>query len=168
MLKIRLKRVGRKHDPSFRIIVTEKHLGPKSGKYIENVGFYNVQKGDKQVDGERIKYWISKGAQVSPTVHNMLISEGVLEGKKINVLPKKKPIEKADGGDGKGGTPTPMPTPTPTTSPTVEVIADGPVVEETVEEAVVEEQALIAAETPTPTEAVSPNPADGQEETPAE
>ncbi len=94
MLKIRLKRVGRKHDPSFRIIVTEKHLGPKSGKYIENVGFYNVLKGEKDIQGERVKYWIGKGAQVSDTVHNLLVSEGVIEGKKKNVLPKKTPILK--------------------------------------------------------------------------
>lgn len=103
MLKIRLKRVGRKHDPSFRIVVTEKHLGPKSGKYIENVGFYNVLKGDKTLNGERIKYWMSKGAQVSNTVHNLLISEGVIEGKKKNVLPNKTPIlkEKTDAPEEK-------------------------------------------------------------------
>jgi len=98
MLKIRLKRVGRKHDPSFRIVVTEKHLGPKSGKYIENVGFYNVLKGEKDIQADRVKYWIEKGAQVSDTVHNLLVSEGVIEGKKKNVLPKKTPIlkEKTD------------------------------------------------------------------------
>ncbi|PIP86823.1 30S ribosomal protein S16 [Candidatus Campbellbacteria bacterium CG22_combo_CG10-13_8_21_14_all_36_13] len=141
MLKIRLKRVGRKHDPSFRIVVTEKHLGPKSGKYIESVGFYNVQKGDKQLDGGRIKYWISKGAQVSPTVHNMLISEGVIEGKKVNVLPKKKPILKEVPVEEKKEVPVAVETPTPTEAPVEEApaVEEQPIAEPVAEEDVAEE-----------------------------
>jgi len=94
MLKIRLKRVGRKHDPSYRVVVTEKHRGPKSGKYIENLGHYDARTNTKNIKGERVKHWISVGAQVSSTVHNLLVSEGILDGKKKNVLPKKKPIVK--------------------------------------------------------------------------
>ena len=129
MLKIRLKRVGRKHDPSFRIVVTEKHLGPKSGKYIENVGFYNVLKGDKNLNGERIKYWISKGAQVSNTVHNLLITEGVIEGKKINVLPKKSPVQKGGGGEEKGETTNSQPKAETSADSTHQPEADQPVTE---------------------------------------
>jgi small subunit ribosomal protein S16 len=94
MLKIRLQRVGRKHDPSYRVVLTEASQGPKSGKFIENLGFYDARKDVREVKGERIKYWIGNGAQVSDTVHNILISEKVIEGKKINVLPKKTPIKK--------------------------------------------------------------------------
>lgn len=94
MLIIRLKRVGRVHEPSFRIVLIDSKFGPKSGKAIEVLGSYDARKGkgNNQVDGERVKYWISKGAQVSDTVHNFLIDQKVLTGKKINVLPKNKII----------------------------------------------------------------------------
>jgi small subunit ribosomal protein S16 len=92
MLKIRLQRVGRRHEPSFRVIVTESTRGPKSGDFIEILGNHNPkQKEMTQLKADRIKYWISKGAQVSGIVHNLLITHGVIEGKKINVLPKKTP-----------------------------------------------------------------------------
>ncbi|OGG72485.1 30S ribosomal protein S16 [Candidatus Kaiserbacteria bacterium RIFCSPLOWO2_01_FULL_53_17] len=91
MLKIRLQRIGRINDPSYRVVVTEHTNGPKAGKATEVVGFYNPKSKERKLDGERIKYWISKGAQASGTMHNMLISAGIISGKKINVLPKKTP-----------------------------------------------------------------------------
>ncbi|OGG55090.1 30S ribosomal protein S16 [Candidatus Kaiserbacteria bacterium RIFCSPHIGHO2_02_FULL_49_11] len=94
MLKIRLTRVGRKNDPSFRVILTESTKGPKSGKYIEALGSYNPIQSTVTLNGERIKYWVSQGAQVSGTVHNLLIQHKVIDGKKINVLPRKSPIKK--------------------------------------------------------------------------
>ncbi|MCW9054608.1 MAG: 30S ribosomal protein S16 [Candidatus Pacebacteria bacterium] len=94
MLKIRLARIGRKNDPSFRVVVTESTRGPKSGKYIEVLGNYNPKMDSVVIDGERAKHWISAGAQVSDTVHNLLVGQGVIEGKKVNVLPKKSPIVK--------------------------------------------------------------------------
>lgn len=90
MLKIRLKRVGRKHDPSYRIVVTEDFRGPKSGKYIENIGSYDPRKDIKKIDAERVKHWISKGVQISDTVHNILVSEKIIESKKKDVSSKKK------------------------------------------------------------------------------
>ncbi len=92
MLKIRLQRVGRKHDPSFRIVLTDSKNGPKSGKFLEILGNYDPKKDIRKVDGDRVKELIATGAQVSDTVHNILLSEKVIEGKKINVLPKKSPI----------------------------------------------------------------------------
>jgi small subunit ribosomal protein S16 len=86
MLMIRLKRVGKKHDPSFRVVLTDSRKGPKSSAFKEILGNYNAQKGEPVFDGERIKYHISKGAQVSDTVHNLLVKAGILEGKKKNVL----------------------------------------------------------------------------------
>ena len=93
MLKIRLKRVGRKHDPSFRIVVVESTKGPKSGNYLETLGNYDARSDKKTVNVDRTKYWISVGAQLSDTVHNILVGEGVISGKKINVLPRKSPIK---------------------------------------------------------------------------
>jgi len=94
MLIIRLQRVGRVHEPSFRIVLTDSKFGPKSGKAVEVLGSYDPRKGKgtNHVDGEKVKYWISKGAQVSETVHNFLVDQKVLTGKKINVLPKNKII----------------------------------------------------------------------------
>jgi len=90
MLMIRLQRIGRKHDPAFRVIVTEKTSGPKSGKFIERVGNYHAKTGEKSFNKERILYWIEKGAKVSQTMHNFLVDEGIVKGKKILATPKKK------------------------------------------------------------------------------
>lgn len=94
MLKIRLKRVGRKHDPSFRLVVVESTRGPKSGQYIENLGSYDARSNSKNINSERASYWLGVGAKPSDTAYNLLVDAGVLEGKKINVLPKKSPIVK--------------------------------------------------------------------------
>ena len=94
MLKVRLQRVGRRNDPSFRVVVTESTRGPKSGKYIEMLGSYSPRQKTVALKGDRIKYWLSVGAQVTGTVHNLLIKEKITTGKKINVLPKKSPIKK--------------------------------------------------------------------------
>ena len=96
MLKIRLQRVGRKHEPSFRLVLTDSKNGPKSGKYQEVLGHYDVRHDNKieQFNVDKIKYWMSNGAQVSETVHNFLVEKKVIAGKKINKLPKKSPIKK--------------------------------------------------------------------------
>jgi small subunit ribosomal protein S16 len=94
MLKIRLQRTGRKNDPHFRLIVTESTLKPKTSQFAEIVGTYNVKAGIFEAKADRVKHWMSVGAQVTPTVHNLLVSKGVLEGKKVNVLPKKTPQKK--------------------------------------------------------------------------
>jgi small subunit ribosomal protein S16 len=91
MLKIRLQRTGRINSPSYRVIVTEHTNGPKTGNFVEIVGTYDPKSKARKLDGERIKYWISVGAQPSATIHNMLISEGITKGKKINVLPTIAP-----------------------------------------------------------------------------
>src|SRR3989344_8187803 len=94
MLKIRLQRIGRKNDPAFRVVVIDSHRGPKAGKYLEMLGSYRPQNHFVQLKAERILHWISKGAQVSDTMHNLLITHKVREGKKINKLPRKSPIKK--------------------------------------------------------------------------
>jgi small subunit ribosomal protein S16 len=94
MLKIRLQRVGRKNDPSFRVVVLEATQGPKAGKHIDQIGFYNAVTKQKTLDTAKATYWMSKGAQPSDTVYNMLVTAGAIEGKKKNALPKKTPITK--------------------------------------------------------------------------
>ncbi len=94
MLMIRLQRIGRKNDPVFRVVLTDSKNSTKSGKFLEILGHYNPKMGTYEVKKERAKYWISKGAQVSPTMHNFLIKDGVLEGRAKNVLSKKSPTTK--------------------------------------------------------------------------
>lgn len=95
---IRLQRTGRKHEPTFRVVLTDSKNGPKSGKYLENLGWYDTRLKNKpeQVNTERVKYWISKGAQVSLTLHNFLVSNHIIQGKKKNALPKKTHIKKEE------------------------------------------------------------------------
>jgi small subunit ribosomal protein S16 len=101
MVKIRLKRVGRRHEPIFRIIAVQSTRGPKSGRHIEILGSYDPRVSRVQIENERVKYWLGVGAQVSNTVHNILIDQGILEGKKKNALPKKNPIIKENPLDNK-------------------------------------------------------------------
>ncbi len=91
MLKIRLQRVGRKNDPSFRVVLTDSKNGPRSGKFLEVLGSYDARRGRPKFESDRIKHWQKVGAKISPTVHNLLVDAKVIEGKKINVLPKRKP-----------------------------------------------------------------------------
>lgn len=100
MLTIRLQRTGRKHEPTFRVVLTDSKNGPKSGKYLENLGWYDSRIKNKidQLDIKAIKEWMGKGAQMSVTLRNFLISNKVIEGKKINALPKKTPQKKAEEG----------------------------------------------------------------------
>ncbi len=94
MLKIRLQRIGRKNDPSFRAVLTDSKNSTKSGKFLEVVGTYNPKAGETSFKIDRIQYWISKGAKLSDTMHNFLVQQKAIEGKKINVLPRKKPTQK--------------------------------------------------------------------------
>ncbi len=95
MLKIRFFRVGKKNQPSFKIVVTDKRRPPSGGRFVEEVGFLNPLTKEKNLKAERIKYWISKGAKPSDSVYNLLIKEKVLEGKKIPLHKKKKEKKKA-------------------------------------------------------------------------
>jgi len=95
MLKIRLQRTGRKHEPTFRVVITDSKNSTKSGKFLEILGSYDPRdKNETTLKSDRITHWIEKGAQVSDTVHNILVNKGVIKGEKINVLPKKSPIVK--------------------------------------------------------------------------
>jgi small subunit ribosomal protein S16 len=94
MLKIRLQRIGRKNEAAFRLVVTDSKNATQSGKFLEILGTYTVKSDVVALKNERISHWIKNGAQVSDTAHNMLIKQGVIEGKKKNVLSKKSPTVK--------------------------------------------------------------------------
>jgi len=93
---MRLKRVGRKNEPSYRVIVVDKRESVKSNNFVAQVGTYNPKSGAVVIDGEAAKHWLSKGVQPSGTVHNMLVTQKVIDAKKINVLPKKTPPQKKE------------------------------------------------------------------------
>lgn len=92
MLMMRLQRVGRKNDPAYRIVVTDKRTGVGSDKHVDRLGSYNPKLNHIQLDAEKAKEWLAKGVQPSGTMHNILVSQKVIDAKKINVLPRKSPI----------------------------------------------------------------------------
>jgi len=96
MLMIRFQRIGRRNDPAFRIVAIEKARSPQSGNPLELLGTYNPRSKALTLKEERVKEWVSKGAQVSPSLKNLLINKGILTGKKVNVLPRKTKIIKEE------------------------------------------------------------------------
>ena len=85
MLRIRLQRRGKRGYATYRVVVADGHA-PIKGKFIEDLGHYNPHTNTFSVEADAIKAWIAKGAHPSDTVHNLLIKQGVLEGKKRDVL----------------------------------------------------------------------------------
>jgi len=79
MVKIRLRRMGAKKAPYYRIVVADSHF-PRDGRFIEEIGTYNplVEPSEVKVDADRAKDWISKGAQPTDTVKTLLKKAGVI------------------------------------------------------------------------------------------
>lgn len=90
MLVIRLMRTGKKNQPFFRFVVTEKKNPSTAGRTTEILGFYNPLTKEKKINTDRVKYWLSVGAKPSDTVFNVLVSEKIIEGKKIPQHKKSK------------------------------------------------------------------------------
>lgn len=93
---IRFQRIGRTNDPAFRIVVLEKERAAKAGNIVELLGTYNPRSKALTLNEERVKHWISMGAQPTGSIHNLLVNKKVIEGKKINVLPKKTSQKKEE------------------------------------------------------------------------
>ena len=89
MLMIRLQRVGRKNDPSFRVVVVDSREAAQTGKVIEVVGSHDARVDRTELKAERIKHWLSVGAKTSNTVNNLLIKKGIVAGKAVDVSSKK-------------------------------------------------------------------------------
>lgn len=92
MLKIRLQKTGRKHESTFRLVVTDSKDAARSGKPNEVLGSYNPRFDKPEINQERVLHWMKNGAQVSDSVYNLFVNAGIVKGKKKNVLPKKSPI----------------------------------------------------------------------------
>jgi small subunit ribosomal protein S16 len=100
MLTVRLSQVGKKNKKMFRLIVSEKTKDPY-GHSLEILGSYNPHSKELQIKADRVKHWIENGAELSPTVHNLLVEKKIIEGKKLAVssITKKrqaKTIKKED------------------------------------------------------------------------
>lgn len=78
MLSIRLARTGKKKKPSYRVVVIDKRR-PRNGRFVEVVGTYDPLKKPAEIklDGERIQYWLGRGAQPSDTVRSFLRNQKI-------------------------------------------------------------------------------------------
>lgn len=87
MVVLRLSRVGKKNHATWRLIVSDRRQDT-SGTYLELLGSYDPHQVPASVrfNADRVKYWLSVGAQASPTVRNLLIDQGIIPGPK---LPRK-------------------------------------------------------------------------------
>ena len=97
-LKIRLARGGTKKRPFYRIVIAEAS-SPRDGRFVERIGSYNpmLPTGHENrlvLDGERAKYWMSKGAKPTLRVHKMMAGIGLLDSPKIREQPKKSAFGK--------------------------------------------------------------------------
>lgn len=90
MLTIRLTRKGKKNQPFFRIVVIDKRRSAKGGRAVEELGYVNPLTKKHSLEKGRILHWLKVGAKASPRVHNLLVSEKVIDAKKINVFKKSK------------------------------------------------------------------------------
>lgn len=79
MVKIRLRRMGAKKSPFYRIVVADSRY-PRDGRFIEEIGTYNplTNPSTVNVDVDAVKTWIAKGAQPTDTVKALLKKEGIL------------------------------------------------------------------------------------------
>ena len=98
MLAIRLQRIGKKKQPTYRLVISE-NAKDTQGDSLEILGHYNPLSKDKtlEIKEDKIKYWLDKGAQPSNTVHNLLIKVGLVTGdKKKSVVITNKRQAKID------------------------------------------------------------------------
>jgi small subunit ribosomal protein S16 len=82
MLTIRFNRTGKKNRVSYRLVLQEKTKAPGK-RHIEILGSHDPHTKTTILKKDRILEWLSKGVQTSDTVHNLLVREGVIEGKKV-------------------------------------------------------------------------------------
>ena len=87
-VKIRLRRMGAKKSPFYRIVVADSRY-PRDGRFIEEIGYYNplTDPNEFKVDADKVKSWIANGAQPTDTVKALLKKNNVIEqGKKISYM----------------------------------------------------------------------------------
>src|SRR3989344_5648850 len=84
MLKLRLQRRGKKNYATYRVVVAEQHA-PVKGRFIADVGSYNPHTNALAVDQDAVARWLTQGAQPSATVHNLLVTQGLLAAEKVTI-----------------------------------------------------------------------------------
>lgn len=104
MLNIRLQRTGKRGQAYFRIIIAEHTKKPKGG-VLELLGSYDPHKKELKVEKDRVEYWMSKGAQISPTVNNLLVNQKVWDRPKMESWKAKKKEASAQASAPKVETP---------------------------------------------------------------
>lgn len=95
MLTIRFNRTGKKNRASFRVALQEKTQAP-GRKHVELLGSYDPHSKVAVLKSERILHWIGQGAEVSDSVHNLLVREGVLKDGKKRAIKMEKPAVKEE------------------------------------------------------------------------
>ena len=80
MVKIRLRRMGKKKDPSYRVVVADERM-PRDGRFIEEIGYYNpmTEPAEVKIDVEKAQKWLKNGAQPSETVRSLLKKAGAID-----------------------------------------------------------------------------------------
>jgi len=92
MLKIRLQRIGKKKQAHYKIVVLE-HTKKPQGEYLEQVGTYDPRGKKFVADRARVEQWLSKGAQITPTVNNLMVNYKVWDRPKMQSWKPKKKAE---------------------------------------------------------------------------
>lgn len=121
MLMIRLSRTGKKKYPTFRVVVQEKQKATSSN-VVEILGHYNPQTNPAtlEVKAERVHHWIGVGAQLSNTLHNLLITKGVIQGDKRKFVKAKKIAKDEEEKSEPASAQKPAETPAVSEKPSVE------------------------------------------------
>jgi small subunit ribosomal protein S16 len=157
LLKIRLARVGKKKQPTYRVVVADARA-PRDGKYVEIIGQYNPRTEPTTfvIDEEKAREWMRKGAQPTERMHKLLATVGLMEAP---VFPPPKP--KAEPQAPRPAAPPPAATTAaaapaapaaeaPASEPAAEAEAEAPVAEAEPEAPVVEAEQASAAEADAP------------------
>ena len=110
MLTIRLSRIGKRKNPMYRLIISEKARDPY-GRALEILGSYNPFTKELQAKNDRINYWLSQGAGLSATLNNLLVEKKIIKGEKIkaSIARKKKKEAKEENKSEPAKAATPAP-----------------------------------------------------------
>src|SRR6266498_858483 len=126
MLKIRLQRIGKRGQAYFRVVIVEHTKKPK-GKFLELLGTYDPHFKKFNANRERMEYWISKGAQISPTANNLMTNYKIWERPKMmSWKPKVKPVKSEPQSSPAS---VPVPVETAPDEPVSDISAETPVPE---------------------------------------
>lgn len=154
MLRIRLRRVGKKKQPMYRIVVADSRA-PRDGAFVENIGYYHPMNNPSTIvlDEERAKHWLDHGAQPSDRVAKILKIQGVAElpAKLVTRMElgakraEEAKVEKAKAEKAAAAEVAAAPPPPPPPAPVGEAPAEEPAAEAPAEEATAEAPAEEAA-----------------------